>query len=86
MFAGHDEGRHRVDAHVAAVGVARRNVGAVCIRGQKAGYHGGVHLDAVGDIGEHIRIGIETLERLAQDAGSKLHSRKLRAFDEPPFR
>ena len=37
-------------------------------------------------IGEHIRIGIETLERLAEDGGSALHSRKLRAFDEPPFR
>ena len=37
-------------------------------------------------IGEHIRIGIETLERLAKDGGSALHSRKLRAFDEPPFR
>ena len=37
-------------------------------------------------IGEHIRIGIETLERLSADKGAKLHSRKLRAFDEPPFR
>ncbi|MBK8200080.1 MAG: AMP nucleosidase [Acidobacteria bacterium] len=37
-------------------------------------------------IGEHIRIGIETLERLAVDGGAALHSRKLRAFDEPPFR
>lgn len=37
-------------------------------------------------IGEHIRIGIATLERLAQDGAAKLHSRKLRAFDEPPFR
>ena len=37
-------------------------------------------------IGEHIRIGIETLERLAEDGGAALHSRKLRAFDEPPFR
>ena len=37
-------------------------------------------------IGEHIRIGIETLERLAADTESKLHSRKLRAFDEAPFR
>ena len=37
-------------------------------------------------IGEHIRIGIATLEKLAQDGGTKLHSRKLRAFDEPPFR
>ena len=37
-------------------------------------------------IGEHIRIGIDTLRRLAVDKGAKLHSRKLRAFDEPPFR
>jgi len=37
-------------------------------------------------IGEHIRIGIKTLERLAADKQAKLHSRKLRAFDEPPFR
>lgn len=37
-------------------------------------------------IGEHIRIGIDTLERLAKDGGAALHSRKLRAFDEPPFR
>ncbi|MEM9669850.1 MAG: AMP nucleosidase [Pseudomonadota bacterium] len=37
-------------------------------------------------IGEHIRIGIETLEGLAADGGAALHSRKLRAFDEPPFR
>ena len=37
-------------------------------------------------IGEHIRIGIETLEQLAADGGAMLHSRKLRAFDEPPFR
>ncbi len=37
-------------------------------------------------IGEHIQIGIRTLERIAQDGGDMLHSRKLRAFDEPPFR
>ncbi|MEM0985813.1 MAG: AMP nucleosidase [Pseudomonadota bacterium] len=37
-------------------------------------------------IGEHIRIGIATLEKLSQDGAAKLHSRKLRAFDEPPFR
>ncbi|MEL6661555.1 MAG: AMP nucleosidase, partial [Pseudomonadota bacterium] len=37
-------------------------------------------------IGEHIRIGIATLEQLAKDGGTRLHSRKLRAFDEPPFR
>ena len=36
-------------------------------------------------IAEHIDIGIETMTLLRQ-AGSRLHSRKLRAFDEPPFR
>jgi len=36
-------------------------------------------------IGEHLKIGIATVERLrAGDA--VLHSRKLRSFDEPPFR
>ena len=36
-------------------------------------------------ISEHIRIGLETIS-LLRKAGSRLHSRKLRAFDEPPFR
>ena len=36
-------------------------------------------------IGEHMKIGIETCEELRRE-GPKLHSRKLRAFDEPPFR
>ncbi len=36
-------------------------------------------------IREHIDIGIETVSIL-RDFGPKLHSRKLRAFDEPPFR
>ena len=36
-------------------------------------------------ISEHLRIGIETCEELRRE-GPKLHSRKLRAFDEPPFR
>ncbi len=36
-------------------------------------------------IGEHLQIGIAALEQL-QDQHSALHSRKLRAFDEPPFR
>ncbi|MDP3740538.1 MAG: AMP nucleosidase [Hyphomonadaceae bacterium] len=37
-------------------------------------------------IGEHIRIGIETMESLAKAGGDALHSRKLRSFYEPPFR
>lgn len=36
-------------------------------------------------ISEHMRIGIETVEELRRE-GPKLHSRKLRAFNEPPFR
>lgn len=36
-------------------------------------------------INEHMRIGIETCEQLRRE-GAKLHSRKLRAFSEPPFR
>jgi AMP nucleosidase len=36
-------------------------------------------------ISQHLRIGIETL-RILRREGGKLHSRKLRSFDEPPFR
>jgi AMP nucleosidase len=36
-------------------------------------------------ISQHLRIGIETL-RILKHEGRTLHSRKLRAFDEPPFR
>ncbi|WP_347302492.1 AMP nucleosidase [Croceibacterium sp. TMG7-5b_MA50] len=36
-------------------------------------------------IREHIAIGIETVSQL-REVGGRLHSRKLRAFDEPPFR
>jgi AMP nucleosidase len=36
-------------------------------------------------ISQHLRIGIETL-RILKRGGSELHSRKLRSFDEPPFR
>ena len=36
-------------------------------------------------IAGHLRIGLMTCELLRQE-GPKLHSRKLRAFNEPPFR
>ncbi|WP_156679809.1 AMP nucleosidase [Sphingomonas profundi] len=36
-------------------------------------------------IGGHLRVGLETCELLRQE-GERLHSRKLRAFNEPPFR
>ena len=37
-------------------------------------------------VSQHLQIGIEAMERLKRDGGAALHSRKLRAFDEPPFR
>ncbi len=37
-------------------------------------------------ISEHMKIGLEAMELLARDGGRSLHSRKLRSFDEPPFR
>jgi AMP nucleosidase len=36
-------------------------------------------------VGEHLRIGIAALDLLRSNLGA-LHSRKLRSFDEPPFR
>jgi AMP nucleosidase len=36
-------------------------------------------------VSEHLRIGLAALEKL-KDAGQTIHSRKLRSFDEPPFR
>ena len=36
-------------------------------------------------ISQHLRIGIATMD-LLRDEGPRLHSRKLRSFDEPPFR
>ncbi|KAB7647737.1 AMP nucleosidase [Polymorphobacter fuscus] len=38
-----------------------------------------------GAISEHLHIGIEAV-KILREAGPGLHSRKLRAFDEPPFR
>ena len=37
-------------------------------------------------VSEHLAAGIETIEILKRDEGAALHSRKLRSFDEPPFR
>jgi AMP nucleosidase len=36
-------------------------------------------------VGEHLKIGLEAIDLLRGELGS-LHSRKLRGFDEPPFR
>ena len=36
-------------------------------------------------VGEHLQIGLETVNLLRSELAS-LHSRKLRSFDEPPFR
>ena len=37
-------------------------------------------------VGEHLMAGIETVESLRGEGSHVLHSRKLRSFDEPPFR
>lgn len=37
-------------------------------------------------IRQHLDVGIEALTRLRAQGASQLHSRKLRGFDEPPFR
>lgn len=37
-------------------------------------------------ISQHLKVGIATLQKLRQDGALHLHSRKLRSFDEPPFR
>ena len=53
--------------------------------------HGEIKLPGTADkfyqraIGEHLRIALETIDLLKKDVGA-LHSRKLRSFDEPPFR
>jgi AMP nucleosidase len=36
-------------------------------------------------IGQHLQIGIASMDLLREE-GARLHSRKLRSFDEPPFR
>jgi AMP nucleosidase len=36
-------------------------------------------------IAQHLQIGLEAIELLKAE-GARLHSRKLRSFDEPPFR
>jgi AMP nucleosidase len=37
-------------------------------------------------ISQHLRIGVETMRMLRQQGVDRLHSRKLRGFDEPAFR
>ncbi len=37
-------------------------------------------------VSQHLQIGLRTIELLKRDGAQVLHSRKLRAFDEPPFR
>ena len=37
-------------------------------------------------ISQHLHVGIETVRSLREQGVDRLHSRKLRGFDEPPFR
>lgn len=61
----------------------------LCVSDKPA--HGEIKLPGTADrfydsaIGAHLRIGLETVALLKQQR-DRLHSRKLRAFDEPPFR
>ncbi len=61
----------------------------LCISDKPA--HGEIKLPGVADrfydsaVGAHLRIGLEAVAVLKQNR-DRLHSRKLRAFDEPPFR
>jgi AMP nucleosidase len=61
----------------------------LCISDKPA--HGEIKLPGVADrfydsaVGAHLRIGLEAIALLKQNR-DRLHSRKLRAFDEPPFR
>jgi AMP nucleosidase len=61
----------------------------LCVSDKPA--HGEIKLPGVSDrfydsaIGAHLRIGLETIALLKINRDT-LHSRKLRAFDEPPFR
>jgi AMP nucleosidase len=61
----------------------------LCVSDKPA--HGEIKMPGTADrfyesaIGAHLRIGLETVALLKQNRDG-LHSRKLRAFDEPPFR
>jgi AMP nucleosidase len=37
-------------------------------------------------VSQHLKVGLETMRMLREDGVDRLHSRKLRGFDEPPFR
>lgn|SRR3989338_8135325 len=37
-------------------------------------------------VSQHLKVGLETIEILRRQGADQLHSRKLRGFDEPPFR
>ncbi len=54
--------------------------------------HGEIKLGGMADafyrerVRQHLMVGIETLRILREEGVDRLHSRKLRSFDEPPFR
>jgi AMP nucleosidase len=37
-------------------------------------------------VNQHLEIGLEAIRLLREGESEQLHSRKLRGFDEPPFR
>ena len=62
----------------------------LCVSDKPA--HGELKLGGVADafyrerVRQHLMVGIETLTLLREEGVDRLHSRKLRSFDEPPFR
>jgi AMP nucleosidase len=62
----------------------------LCVSDKPA--HGELKLGGVADsfyrerVRQHLMVGIETLRLLREEGVDRLHSRKLRSFDEPPFR
>ena len=62
----------------------------LCVSDKPA--HGELKLGGVADafyrerVRQHLMVGIEALRLLREEGVDRLHSRKLRSFDEPPFR
>lgn len=62
----------------------------LCVSDKPA--HGELKLGGVADafyrerVRQHLMVGIEALDILREEGVDRLHSRKLRSFDEPPFR
>jgi len=68
-----------------STGTGERNVGAIWIEDLATALPGQANRFYEGAISEHLQIGIRAIDLLRAE-GDRLHSRKLRTFNEPPFR